>query len=305
MIPSMARPSDEDSGVLSLRELAPRFTDQNIPRQPEPVAPFWTSQMPVAVPPHAQPPTVRRPRRRARGAAERTRKAREDSSSGIGRIETSSDGDVERSDERSARRRPSGSLVAPGDRPHTASVLPDEHGSRRVVSRDRDQPTSVRPGWALATIRQPAKAGAVGPHRADLVAADNAVECDAPPVRRPGRSARVAFGADPAQVGAVRAGEVEAVAHERDPPACRRPGRIRLVGDPYSREIELAPAGAVGVHRHEIVEVLGIEEDELHPWAESTTHNGTSSRAGGPPAVVCRYTNASSRWKLRSTPRAA
>src|SRR5687767_13895748 len=58
MIPSMARPSDDDSGVRSLQELAPRYTNSSLPRPPEPASPFWSSQMPVAAPPYAQsPPT--------------------------------------------------------------------------------------------------------------------------------------------------------------------------------------------------------------------------------------------------------
>jgi hypothetical protein len=54
----MARPSNEDSGVLNLQELAPRYTNSSLPRPPEPASPFWSSQMPVAAPPYAQsPPT--------------------------------------------------------------------------------------------------------------------------------------------------------------------------------------------------------------------------------------------------------
>ena len=53
----MARPSDEDSGVLSLQELAPRFSNSNHPQHPpEPQSPFWSSQLPVAAPPYAQAP---------------------------------------------------------------------------------------------------------------------------------------------------------------------------------------------------------------------------------------------------------
>jgi len=54
----MARPFDEDSGVLFLQELAPRYTSSGAPQPPaEPASPFWTSQVPVAAPPYAQAPT--------------------------------------------------------------------------------------------------------------------------------------------------------------------------------------------------------------------------------------------------------